>query len=273
MSLKKKLLLAFFIIILLSSIISAEGFISYLVRKGDNLSAIASKFNVNLQELIEINQIQNPDLIYVNQELKIPVNEQKYRVRKGDSLWKIAERFAVKVSSLIKLNNITTPDKIYVGQELLIPEKESKEQYQLASRGQSINYIWPVKGKISSYYGWREHPVYEERIFHTGIDMAVPYGTPVYAAAAGVVEYSGWSEGYGNLVIIRHRDNSQTYYGHNLKLLVKEGEQVKQGKVIAFSGNSGVSTGPHLHFEIRIDNRHVDPLRYLDSNYLSRNIR
>src|SRR5690606_10643979 len=151
MSLKKKLLLAFFIIILLSSIISAEGFISYLVRKGDNLSAIASKFNVNLQELIEINQIQNPDLIYVNQELKIPVNEQKYRVRKGDSLWKIAERFAVKVSNLIKLNNITTPHKIYVGQELLIPEKESKEQYQLASRGQSINYIWPVKGKISSY--------------------------------------------------------------------------------------------------------------------------
>ena len=147
MSLKKKLLLAFFIIILIIVNNKCRRIYSYLVRKGDNLSAIASKFNVNLQELIEINQIQNPDLIYVNQELKIPVNEQKYWVRKGDSLWKIAERFAVKVSSLIKLNNITTPDKIYVGQELLIPEKESKEQYQLASRGQSEHLYLASKGK------------------------------------------------------------------------------------------------------------------------------
>lgn len=273
MGLRRKFLLALFIVILLTSIINAKGFINYLVKKGDSLSKIASKFNVTLQELIEINQIQNPDLIYVNQEIKIPVNEEKYRVRKGDSLWKIAEKFAVRVSSLIKANNITTPDKIYIGQELLIPARESKEQYQLASRAQGVNYIWPVQGKISSYYGWREHPIYKERLFHTGIDIAVPYGTPIYAAAAGVVEYSGWSEGYGNLVIIRHRDNSQTYYGHNLKLLVRKDEQVKQGKVIAFSGNSGASTGPHLHFEIRIDNRHVDPLRYLDSNYLNRNIR
>jgi murein DD-endopeptidase MepM/ murein hydrolase activator NlpD len=271
MSFKKKIAFAFLIILVLSSIINAEGFLRYLVKKGDSLSLIAQRFNVSLQELIDLNQIENPDLIYVNQELKIPGNEQKYRVKKGDSLWKIAEKFAVKISSLIKLNNITTPDKIYIGQELLIPANEVKADYQLAFRGQAVNYIWPVQGKISSYYGWRDHPVYKERIFHTGIDIAVPYGTPVYAAAAGVVEFSAWSEGYGNLVIIRHRDNSQTYYGHNLKLLVKEGDQVKQGKVIAFSGNSGVSTGPHLHFEIRIDNRHADPLKYLNNNYLRNN--
>ena len=86
MGLRRKFLLALFIVILLTSIINAKGFINYLVKKGDSLSKIASKFNVTLQELIEINQIQNPDLIYVNQEIKIPVNEEKYRVRKGDSL-------------------------------------------------------------------------------------------------------------------------------------------------------------------------------------------
>ena len=81
----------------------------------------------------------------------------------------------------------------------------------MASRGENIELYLASKGeRISSYYGWREHPVYKRRVFHTGIDIAVPYGTPVYAAAAGVIEYSGWSEGYGNLVIIRHRDNGQT---------------------------------------------------------------
>ena len=147
MSFKKKIAFAFLIILVLSSIINAEGFISYLVKKGDSLSLIAQRFNVSLQELIDLNQIENPDLIYVNQELKIPGNEQTYRVKKGDSLWKIAEKFAVKIRSLIKLNNITTPDKIYIGQELLIPANEVKADYQLAFRGQAVNYIWPVQEK------------------------------------------------------------------------------------------------------------------------------
>lgn len=271
---KKKLILIFLVIVVISSIINAEGFITYLVKKGDNLSFIAKNFNVSMEELIEFNDIKNPNLIYVNQRLKIPgENGQTYKVKKDDSLWKIAEKFAVKISNIIEINNLLSPDKIFVGQELLIPTRKEGTRYQLASRAQRVNYIWPVQGKITSEYGWREHPIRKERLFHTGIDIAVPYGTPVYAAESGVVEFSGWSEGYGNLVIIRHRDNSLTYYGHNLELLVKVGEQLKQGKVIAFSGNSGMSTGPHLHFEIRVDNKHTNPLRYLNNKYMQNNFR
>src|SRR5690554_4535627 len=192
MNFKKKMLLIILIIIVVSSIINAEVLLTYIVKKGDSLSLIAKSFNVDLEELIEINQITDPNLIYINQKLKIPVSdEQTYKVRKGDSLWKIAKKFAVKITNLININNITTPNKIFVGQELIIPEQENPQRYQLASRVvQRVNYIWPVQGKISSHYGWREHPVYKERSFHTGIDIAVPYGTPVYAAESGIVEFS-----------------------------------------------------------------------------------
>lgn len=270
MKFKYKLPFIFLIIILLSSIINAEGFFAYMVKRGDSLSSIASMFNTSINEILKYNDIKNPDLIYVNQLIKIPESSaQIYTIKRGDSLNKIAARFQVSIAELIKINKIKNPDKIYVGDNLIIPDKG--RDYQLASRKQSINYIWPVQGKISSEYGWRDHPVYKERVFHTGIDIAVPYGTPVYATESGIVEFCGWSEGYGNLVIIRHRDNSLTYYGHNLKLLVKKGDEVKQGKIIALSGNSGVSTGPHLHFEIRINNQHTNPLRYLNTKYLENN--
>ncbi len=270
---KQNILFIIIIIIVISSIIDAGGFINYIVKQGDNLSLIANSFNVSIEDLISINNIKNPDIIVVNQKLQIPGNTQSYQVVKGDSLWKIAKKYAVKISQLIKLNNLTSPNKIFVGQNIAIPSNESIERNQLASRSQRINYIWPVQGKITSKYGWRDHPIRKEYLFHTGIDIAIPYGTPIYAAEAGIVQFSGWSEGYGNLVIIRHRDNSLTYYGHNLELLVQKGDTIRQGKVIAFSGSTGVSTGPHLHFEIRINGRHTNPLRYLNSKYMNNNFR
>lgn len=273
MNLKYKLPFMFLIIIILSTIINAEGIITYLVKRGDSLSKIATRFNTSIKELVEFNNIKNPDLIYTNQVIRIPENSaQLYEIKKGDSLNLIAKKFRISVVELINVNKIKNPDQIYVGESLIIPAQKPYE-YQLASRKLRINYIWPVQGRISSDYGWREHPIYKERSFHTGIDISVPYGTPVYASESGNVEFSGWSEGYGNLVIIRHRDNSLTYYGHNLKLLVKKGEEIKQGKIISLSGNSGVSTGPHLHFEIRIDNKHTNPLRYLNTKYLENNFR
>ena len=273
MRIKEKILFIIIVIIVVSSIINAENFVTYIVKQGDNLSLIAESFNVSVSELISINNLKNPDLIVVNQQLKVPGKLQTYKVKKGDSLWKIAKKFATKISRLIELNKLKRPDKIFIGQNLLIPEKNSSNQYKLASRSQKPNFIWPVQGRISSEYGWREHPIKRERLFHTGIDIAIPYGTPVYAAETGVIQFSGWAEGYGNLVIIRHRDNSLTYYGHNLELLVRKGQAVKQGKVIALSGNSGLSTGPHLHFEIRINGRHTNPLRYLNNKYMKNNFR
>lgn len=98
---------------------------------------------------------------------------------------------------------------------------------------------------------------------HTGIDIAVPIGTAVRASAPGSVSFAGWSVGYGRLVIIDHGNSVRTYYAHNSKLLVEEGEWVNANDLIAMSGNTGRSTGPHLHFEIRLANEPVNPLRYL----------
>lgn len=122
-------------------------------------------------------------------------------------------------------------------------------------------YLWPARGVLSSGYGWRWGRM------HRGIDIAGPIGTPVMAAAAGVVVRSGWnSGGYGNVVDIRHGDGSMTRYAHNSRLLVREGQEVKQGQLISEIGSTGNSTGPHLHFEIHLPSAGtVNPIAYLPS--------
>jgi hypothetical protein len=121
--------------------------------------------------------------------------------------------------------------------------------------------IWPVQGPITSAFGPRNAPGLEG--FHTGIDIAVPEGSPVTATADGVVSSAGEEGGYGLAVHIDHGAGVETLYGHNSMLLVSPGQRVRAGQVIALSGNTGHSTGPHLHFEVRIDGRPVDPTPYL----------
>ena len=127
--------------------------------------------------------------------------------------------------------------------------------------------IWPVadkgKGYISSNFGWRNDPTTSEREFHEGLDIAVWYNTPVLATAYGTVSYSGWSGGYGWNIKIDHGFGYKTIYGHLNRIKVKEGEQVKRGQVIALSGNSGRSTGPHLHYEVRVNNSPKNPRDFI----------
>lgn len=123
---------------------------------------------------------------------------------------------------------------------------------------------WPAVGPISSRYGWRSHPIYNETRFHDGIDIAVSIGTEVRATADGVVISAGTNGGYGLAVVIDHGYGVQTLYAHNSKLLVRAGEVVTRGQVISHSGNTGVSTGPHLHYEVRVGGKTVDPAIYMD---------
>jgi len=123
--------------------------------------------------------------------------------------------------------------------------------------------IWPVRGYISSSYGWRPHPVLKELKRHTGIDIAVVRGTPVKATADGRVVSAGWSGGYGILVTIDHGNGLKTLYGHNTRAIVKKGDLVKKGQVISYSGNTGIGTGDHLHYEVRKNGRDVNPANYL----------
>ena len=118
-------------------------------------------------------------------------------------------------------------------------------------------FIWPVSGPVTSGYGYRWGRL------HEGIDIAVPSGTPVHASASGTVIVAGWVGGYGNLVVVDHGGGIATAYGHNTSISAGVGQSVAQGQVIAYSGSTGHSTGPHVHFEVRINGTAVDPLGYL----------
>lgn len=122
---------------------------------------------------------------------------------------------------------------------------------------------WPVNGVITSDFGWRNHPIFGRQILHSGIDIGVDEGTPVHAADGGVVVYSGWMDGYGYAVVIDHGNGISTLYGHNSDLAVSEGQTVSKGTVIAYAGSTGNSTGPHVHFEVRVNGDPVDPQGYL----------
>lgn len=130
------------------------------------------------------------------------------------------------------------------------------------SRGTGT-FIWPVRGVISSYFGYRRHPIFRVVKFHTGIDIAINSGTAIKAADSGVVIFSGWWGGYGNAVIINHGRGLQTVYAHQLRRYVAKGDKVDKYQVIGLVGSTGYSTGPHLHFEVRRNGETQNPMRYL----------
>lgn len=129
--------------------------------------------------------------------------------------------------------------------------------------GGTGKFIWPVTGEITSYYGWRTHPVFGTTRYHSGMDIACDYGTNILAADSGTVIYSGWMGGYGYAVMIDHGGGLVSLYGHNQELAVSEGQSVGKGQVIAYAGSTGWSTGPHCHFEVRIHGEVTEPLNYL----------
>src|SRR6185436_17696139 len=121
----------------------------------------------------------------------------------------------------------------------------------------AAGFIWPVNGTLTSGFGWRWGRM------HEGIDIAAPTGTPISAAASGTVIYAGWMGGYGNLVVIDHGNGLATAYGHQSSIAVGSGTYVSQGQTIGYVGSTGHSTGPHVHFEVRVNGSPVDPLGYL----------
>ncbi|MDR5683136.1 MAG: peptidoglycan DD-metalloendopeptidase family protein [Armatimonadota bacterium] len=121
-------------------------------------------------------------------------------------------------------------------------------------------FLWPARGAITSGFGLRRHPIFRLTRMHNGVDIAAPWGSPVLAAAPGKVLYTGWFGGYGKMVLLDHGSGVTTLYGHLSQILVRTGQVVARGQVIGRVGSTGYSTGPHLHFEVRVDGRPVDPL-------------
>ena len=143
--------------------------------------------------------------------------------------------------------------------------QQVREMQQISKKYQASNYpsIWPVNGTITSNFGYRGNPIGGGTGYHEGLDIAVDYGTPVRATASGKVTMAGWVDGYGNLVEINHGGGFVTRYGHNSMLLVVVGQEVKTGDIIALAGSTGRSTGPHCHYEVRVNGTPTDPLLFL----------
>ncbi|MEN3042547.1 MAG: M23 family metallopeptidase [Fervidobacterium sp.] len=244
-------------LILTLVILSFSFYIDYKIQKGDTLQSISKGFGVPIPVLIDWNQKLSSGGLKAGDSIKVPlIPGIMYKPNKTITLSEIAKYFFIDPEE-IQVVNPSIGSKVTAGKEVFVPiGKVSTSFTRLA------DFIWPAYGRISSDFGWRLHPVYGSNKFHTGVDIEVPIGTPVFAARSGVVKYAGWMNGYGNLIIIDHGD-FETYYGHLSKINVYVGLTVEKGDFIARSGNTGVSTGPHVHFEIRKYGEPNDPVAYL----------
>lgn len=188
-------------------------------------------------------------------------------VRKGENLYRLSKRYGTTVDAIARANHLRDPTAIAVGQRLVIPGRtrgsigKSGTWTGADPRGRSAapNLGWPVAGKVSSGFGMRNGAR------HEGVDIPARMGSHVRAAEAGRVVHSNNSlAGYGNMIIVKHAGNLSTVYAHNRKNLVRMGQFVKKGQVIAEVGQTGRATRPHVHFEVRRDGRPRNPLEYLE---------
>lgn len=201
------------------------------------------------------------------QRASVEVTKSKLEARKRD-LEKVSrekENLMVKITEDIKAY-----EKEYDEQLKLAKEIEAEIVKRSRNTGPYSGGImqWPVPGnsRISSYYGYRIHPIFKVKKLHTGIDIPAPTGTSIAAAAAGTVIYSDWLGGYGQVVMLDHGGGIVTLYAHNSSRSVSEGAVVKRGDTVAKAGSTGNSTGPHLHFEVRKGGAYVDPIPWLKGN-------
>jgi murein DD-endopeptidase MepM/ murein hydrolase activator NlpD len=234
---------------------------SYTVRRGDSLSSIAQKFGLRVDTLISYNGIKRARGLLAGTEMRVPsADGLAYTVRRGDTLGGIAGRFGVSLNDLLDWNNLES-EVIRIGQALFIPGGRLSATQRDMVLGRL--FVYPTRGDISSRFGWRINPFTGTREHHNGLDISNSAGTPVRAAMAGRVAMVGVNPVYGKYVIIQHAEGFQTLYAHLHSTSVSRGARVSQSQRIASMGNTGYSTGPHLHFTIFRNNVPVDPLRYL----------
>lgn len=191
-------------------------------------------------------------------------------VRSGETLRAIARQHGVPVRTLITANKLANADRLAIGQRLVIPGGQpqtsfAKREVPAPAKESEIlpEFLWPVKGRITSGYGPRKHPILKLNHFHRGIDIAGSTGTPIVAARDGWVVFSGVKKQAGRVVILEHEDGFATMYAHTFQNLIEVGDAVRAGQTIALVGRSGMTTGPHLYFEVWRDGQHINPLLVL----------
>jgi murein DD-endopeptidase MepM/ murein hydrolase activator NlpD len=235
----------------------------YKVQKGDSISVIAKLFDVSIGAVIASNEIRNARTLQEGAVLRIPnIDGIPYQIKKGDSLSKIAVSFKVPLEVILDVNDIKSDD-ITPGETLFIPGARMNDIDLRLSLGEL--FIYPVPSRfITSHYGMRKDPISGALTFHTGIDLRANTGTAVVAALDGVISVVSENWLYGKHIIITHSNGYKTLYGHLNSYSVKQGDKVTRGKKIGEAGNTGYSTGPHLHFSIfNRNNKLVNPVELM----------
>jgi murein DD-endopeptidase MepM/ murein hydrolase activator NlpD len=244
------------------------GFRSHTLATGETLSSLIERFDIELEALIGANpDMSSMDRLPVGVELLIPPEPGLViTYETGASLVDLARSYGADPVAVVRANALRSPDDLRFGMLLFLPGVRPDAALERLARVRELEniYVWPVHGRITSYFG-RRHLGLGTASFHRGLDVAAPHGTPIYAARSGTVTFAGWSsQGYGYLVKIRHFGGEETWYAHQSQIAVDVGEAVRQGELIGRIGSTGISTGPHLHFEVRRFGSAIDPLSVLN---------
>lgn len=243
------------------------GFRWHVLGEGENLSSVAERFGVSLNAMIGANpDISSMDRLPQGVELLVPpAAGLVVKLSSYPSILAVMEEHSVSATELVRANGLRSPFDVTPDMMLFLPGVEPNEALARLRlvREEENRYVWPLHGRLTSYYGARYLGMGTSN-FHRGIDIAAPTGTPVRAARAGTVVFAGWStQGYGNLVRVRHAGNAETWYAHFSSIAVSVGQYVDQGDLVGRVGSTGLSTGPHLHFELHENSRPLDPLAVL----------
>lgn len=237
---------------------SGTGQISvYVVRKGDTLSSVAKMFGVSSNTIVWANDLKSNTLKDGQELVILPISGVRHIVKSGDTLASIAKKYKTDLAEILSYNDLSPNSKLKVGDEVIVPDGEivvSVSSGSSSSAGSSVGASYPT---YSGYYmrplvgGKKTQGIHGQN----GVDIGgLPAGSPVMASADGTViiaKTSGWNGGYGLYIVVSHPNGTQTLYSHLSKVSVSAGQRVEQGQTIGALGNTGKSTGPHLHFEIR----------------------
>lgn len=252
---------------------------TYTIQNGDTISGIAKKFGISINTVLWANDMTARSLLKVGQDLTIlPVSGVLHTVKKGETLGGIAKQYDADVDRILAVNRVRSASQIRIGEDLVIPDGKPPETpvRQIAPAPKPVlgdirdvfkpppegvsqaaeagELAWPTDQHLINQRFWAKHP---------GIDINGNLSNHTYAADDGIVTYAGWnSGGYGNMILIDHGNGMITRYGHHSKIYVSVGDHVTKGQVIGQIGSTGHSTGPHLHFEIYVNGKRVNPLSY-----------
>lgn len=235
----------YIVLIAVVSFFIGLAYISYLENKTDSLK----------QKRDELTKIKN-ELFLENEKMqeKLAASSEEFAAIE-DKIALLEDQLGLNTD-----NNITMESRL---ETLILTSSQQQLMFSMIPNGEVIK-----SNGISAEFGWRSHPILNKKEFHQGVDLRADIGTPIYAPADGVIEFAGYNNsGFGYLVIIEHNFGFKTRFAHmSRKDVVKEGEFVKKGDLIGYSGNTGLSTGPHLHYEIRFIQRPLDPINFIKWN-------